>query len=264
MNPLPQPRIATLGEVRLEYIRSGTGSPTLVLINGSGGPLEGWHKVFGDLEALGTVFAYNRRGIGKSTKPKTPQTGEVMVDTLRALLRAAELAPPYLLVAHSLGGLIANLYARTYPQEVTGMVLLEATAPEDIAVMASLESPVQRFLKGAVDGVFGKDTFGDTAHVQRTVELIAEAPPFPEIPVVVVTGGKPAMAWLTPAPALAARAAHQRQLASLSPRGKQVIAASSGHFPQFSEPEVVIRAVRDAIEGLGPHYRDTAERLGED
>lgn len=250
MRSLPQPALATLGEARLEYLRSGTGSPTLVLINGSGGPLEGWHKVFAELEGLGTFFAYNRRGIGKSTKPTTPQTGEEMVETLRAVLQAAALQPPYLLVAHSLGGLIANLYARRYPQEISGLVLLEATAPEDIAVMASFESPVQRFLRGTIDLVFGQDPFGETAHVRRTVEQIADAPAFPEIPVVVVTGGKPALPWLTPAPAREARAAHQRQLAALSPRGKQIIAPRSGHFPQFSEPEVVIRAIRDTIEGL--------------
>ncbi len=223
------------------------GSPTIVLINGSGGPIEGWHRVFADLEKMGTVIAYNRPGIGKSTKPTSPQTGEVMVETLRALLLALDLAPPYLLVAHSFGGLIANLFARSHPQDVSGIVFLDATAPADIAAMTEFESRTQRVLKGVVDRVFGNDPFGETTHAPRTIALIAQAPSFPDIPVLVVTGGKPAMAWLTPTPALAARAAHQLQLASLSPSGMQIVAAKSGHFPQFSEPEVVIRAVREAI-----------------
>lgn len=248
MKALPQSRILTVGGSALEYARAGMGSPTIVLINGSGGPIEGWHRVFAELESLGTVIAYNRPGIGKSTKPATPQTGEVMVETLRALLLALKLAPPYLLVAHSFGGLIANLFARCHPQDVSGIVFLDATAPEDIAAMAAFESPTQRFLRGVVDRVFGQDPFGETTHAQRTVELIAQAPSFPDVPVWAITGGKPAMAWLTPPPALAARAAHQLHLASLSPRGKQIVAARSGHFPQFSEPEVVIQVVREAIE----------------
>ncbi|MBO9539945.1 alpha/beta hydrolase [bacterium] len=248
MKSLPHQQTINIGNTKLEFTRSGTGSPTIVLINGSGGPIEGWYRVFTELETLGTVFAYNRPGIGKSSKPTSPQTGEVMVETLRALLHAAELPPPYLLVAHSLGGLVANLFARHYPSDVMGMVLLDATAPADIDVMAACESPLQRFLKSTLDLVLGKDTHGETTHVRRTVELIDQAPSFPDLPLLVVTGGKPAMSWLTPKQALEARAEHQRQLASISPRGKQVVAAKSGHFPQLSEPEVVVQAVRDAIE----------------
>lgn len=248
MKSLPQKQTVSIGGATLEYVRSGKGAPIIVLINGAGGPIEGWHRVFTELETLGTVFAYNRLGIGKSSKPTTPQTGAVMLETLRTLLLKAHLPPPYLLVAHSLGGLIANLFARCYPQDVTGVVLLDATAPEDIDVMTTYESPLQRFVNGVVDRVFGKDTLGETAQIQHTVELINQAPAFPDIPVVVVTGGKPALSWLTPAPALAARAAHQQHLARLSSKGKHVIAQNSGHFPQFSEPEVIIQAVRAAIE----------------
>ncbi|WNG53540.1 alpha/beta hydrolase [Archangium gephyra] len=244
MKPLPPKQKASIQGQELEYLIAGQGSPTLVLINGAGGPIEGWLRVWEPLSALGTVFAYNRPGLGGSGKPVVSQTGDVIVESLRALLRHAQLAPPYVLVGHSLGGLAVNLFARTYPAEVSGVVLLDATAPEDVGVMASHRSGFQRFAQRTLDTLFGKDELGETEHVSRTVDLIQRAGPFPDVPLAVVTGGRPAMAWATPEQALAARAEHQRRLAALSPRGRQLLASRSGHFPQLTEPEVVVEAVR--------------------
>lgn len=183
----------------------------------------------------------------RAASQRNHKRGDVLVKTLHASLFQAGPAPPFILVGHSIGGLIANLFARTYPNEVGGVVFLDATAPEDVAAMAVHESSLQRVLKRLLDRVFGKDTFGEITHVQQTVSLIEQAPAFPDIPVVVVSGGKPAMSWLSSAPFLAARAEHQRRLSRLSPRGKQIIADKSGHFPQLSEPAVVVQAVRDVL-----------------
>ncbi|KFA91743.1 alpha/beta fold hydrolase [Archangium violaceum] len=244
MKPLPPKQKARIQGQELEYLIAGQGSPTLVLINGAGGPIEGWLRVWEPLSALGTVFAYNRPGLGGSGKPVVPQTGDVLVESLRALLSHAQLPPPYVLVGHSLGGLAVNLFARTYPAEVSGVVLLDATAPEDVGVMASHRSGFQRFAQRTLEALFGRDELGETEHVSRTVDLIQRAGPFPDVPLVVVTGGKPAMSWATAEQALAARAEHQRRLAALSPRGRQMLASRSGHFPQLTEPEVVVEAVR--------------------
>ena len=56
-----------------------------------------------------------------------PRTTQDKVADLHALLRAADIPGPYVLVAHSAGGLVARLYASTYPDEVVGMVLLDST-----------------------------------------------------------------------------------------------------------------------------------------
>jgi len=58
-SPLPKKK-TRVGDETLEHVVVGSGSPTIVLVNGSGGPIEGWHKVLAPLEALSTVFAYNR------------------------------------------------------------------------------------------------------------------------------------------------------------------------------------------------------------
>ncbi|GAB4255496.1 MAG: alpha/beta hydrolase [Thermoleophilia bacterium] len=231
----------------MEHVVVGTGTPAIVLINGSGGPIEGWHKVLVPLGELSTVFAYNRPGVGGSSKPTTPQTVDHMADTLRALLRKIELPSPYVLVGHSLGGLIVQLLARQYPSDVAAIVMLDATAPEDPAVMADYETIPQRIVRRTMDALFSGDANAETKHVARTSATIEQAGPFPAVPLLVVTGGKPAMRWGTAAKAQAKRADHQQKLARLSPFGRQIIAERSGHFPQFTEPEIVVAAVREAL-----------------
>jgi pimeloyl-ACP methyl ester carboxylesterase len=254
----PRRRAAVDGDI-LEYVvasTAGSSVPAIVLVNGAGGPIEGWYKVFEPLAALGTVLAYNRPGVGGSSKPVRPLTGSAMVSSLRGLLRQASPPPPYLMVGHSFGGLLVNLFARSFPTEVLGVVLLEATAPEDVSVMATHQTALQRFAQRALDTIFGKQPFAETEHASHTVGLIDRAGAFPPVPLVVVTGCRPAMAWATPGPALAARAEHQRRLAALSPRGKQLLAERSGHFPQITEPSVVIQAVREALsEAADPGAR---------
>ncbi|WP_052736095.1 alpha/beta fold hydrolase [Aquincola tertiaricarbonis] len=235
---------------RIEFAVQGHGRIGVVLVNGAGGPLEGWHRLWQPLAERTRVLAYNRAGIGRSARPVAAQAGPRLVAELRALMALAELPRPCLLVAHSLGGLIANLYARQHPGEVAGMVLLEATAPEDPPLLAAHAGRLQRLLQSTLDRVWPADPLGEVRQVPATLAALAAAPPFPAIPLRVVTGAAPAMAWATPAQARALRAAHQRGLATLSPHGQQVMAPRSGHFPQFSEPELVLREVLALLDLL--------------
>ncbi len=142
MQMMPKLAKAAVGGSTLEYAVSGSGKPVIVLVNGAGGPIEGWYKIYAKLEKLGTVFAYNRLGLGGSSKPAEPQTGIVVVETLHTLLNIVGLQPPYVLVGHSLGGLYVNLFARQYPQEVAGAVLLDATAPDDVRMLPQEQSAI--------------------------------------------------------------------------------------------------------------------------
>lgn len=67
----PKAKLSVAGEV-VEYVCAGAGSSTVVLVNASGGPIEGWYKVFAPIASFAKVFAYNRPGVGGSSKPKTP------------------------------------------------------------------------------------------------------------------------------------------------------------------------------------------------
>jgi pimeloyl-ACP methyl ester carboxylesterase len=94
-----------------------------VLFNGAGMSLQGWQPLYPEIEKLGRVFGWNRFGMQGSDAPRERQTGARVLGSLRELLGYVAIAPPYVLVAHSLGGLFANLYARLYPEEVAGVLV---------------------------------------------------------------------------------------------------------------------------------------------
>lgn len=241
---------ATIDGETIEYATAGIGAPAVVLVNGAGGPLAGWGRIWKTLSDCTATFAYNRAGIGRSSKPIHPQTGSHLVSSLAALLQAAQQQPPYLLVGHSLGGLIVNLFARTHPHLVAGVVLIEATAPDDPAQLAQYESGLQRTVRRLLDTVSPQSPLAEPAQVAATVAELKQAPPFPAVPLTVVTGTKPAMRWATRPEALATRAANQRQLVSLSPLGVRVEASRSGHFPQLTEPDLVAGTIIQLVERL--------------
>ena len=237
---------------------SGSGRPVFVLINGSGGPLEAWSGVSRVIEKHGTVLAYDRFGVDGSDKPRAPQTGREIVRTLRELLAAVGLRPPYVLVGHSLGGLYANLFARLHPEEVEAVVLVEAAHPRDVEALAAHRSPLTGAVQRIVDvvgAISGRNPFAEVEFVAETVGQIARAGPFPDVPLTVVTGAKSPPTVLMSAAARQIRLANQRDFLTLSSRTRQVIAERSGHFPQITEGAVVAQAIlttaRDATAGRG-------------
>lgn len=231
---------------RLGYMLSGEGSPAIVLVSGAGVSVQGWESLYPDIEKLGTVFGWNRFGLQGSDPPPDRQSGTVVIGSLRELLGYADLRPPYVLVAHSLGGLFANLYARLYPDEVAGVLFLESTHPGDRELLQKYEEQMVQSLGKllSLPEAFLRDNVErELACVEETAREIASAGAFPAIPVRVVTGGlTPRGAMLSPA-AVAAKRANQQALARLSPLGEQVIAQKSGHFPQLTEPGLVLAEI---------------------
>jgi pimeloyl-ACP methyl ester carboxylesterase len=119
---------------RLYLSCSGTGKPTVVLEAGLASDHSIWEKVtrkIGPLQAQ--VCMYDRYGLGRSdghdSPPETRSVAEIDSD-LHALLENAGIEPPYVLVSHSMGGLISRAYASRYPEQVAGMVMLD-TVPDD-------------------------------------------------------------------------------------------------------------------------------------
>ena len=230
----------------LEYALSGEGRPPIVLFNGAGMTLEGWRGLYPDVESIGATLAWNRFGVDGSDPPGALQSGALVVAAVRELLSYLAIAPPYVLAGHSIGGLYANLFARLHPREVAGVLLIEATHPRDEEVLHMDEGRLLRSLGKVLalpTWLFQDNLHSEIEAVGHLAREVQAAGPFPDVPVTVITGGMPPPRWLMPHEALQARLAHQQELARLSPRGEHVIARGSGHFPQLSEPQVVIDAL---------------------
>jgi hypothetical protein len=215
-----------------EYAIKGNDSPTIVLINGAGGPIEGWMKIWPLLDTSYTVLAYNRLGVDKSSEPTTPQHAGAMAEDLRKLLLTLELQPPYLLVAHSLGGFVAHLFATKYPQETMGVLFLEASTVEDVTTKANK-------IKGNQNS--------EVNCVGESVSQIKALSSFPNIPITVIAGFHPiARMWL-PKGRFYKRFEHQKKLLELSVQSSLVVATKSGHFPQMNEPRLVVESIYKMI-----------------
>lgn len=103
------------------------GGPTVILEAGAGGGAAGWATVQEMLAPRVRTCAYDRAGTGRSEPGKGPRTMTQEVFELHALLEAAQITGPYVLVGHSYGGLLARLFAERYEKDVVGVVLVDAT-----------------------------------------------------------------------------------------------------------------------------------------
>jgi predicted alpha/beta superfamily hydrolase len=124
----------------MQLVIAGRGSPTIVLEAGSGGTSRTWRTLMPELAGIARVVSYDRAGLGRSEPSPRPRSARVIAEELHDALRSARLPPPYVLVAHSAGGLYARVFAAMYPSEVVGVVLVDP-APEDFYERARREFP---------------------------------------------------------------------------------------------------------------------------
>jgi pimeloyl-ACP methyl ester carboxylesterase len=120
-----------VGGRRLHVYETGQGSPTVVLEAGIAATSLSWRLVQDEVAKFARVASYDRAGLGWSDPATQPLTLSRLVDDLHAVLHIAQLPAPYVLVGHSFGGLIVRAYARRYPAETAGLVLVDAVRPEE-------------------------------------------------------------------------------------------------------------------------------------
>ncbi len=113
----------------------GTGSPTVMLESGIGGDAYDWRSVQDDIAKQTRVCAYDRAGLGKSSPGPLPRDTKAEVADFEALLKAAELRGPYVLVGHSMGGYNVRLFAGRHPDDVAGIVLVDPSVENQLPVM---------------------------------------------------------------------------------------------------------------------------------
>ena len=116
-----------VGGHRLHLFCQGQGSPTVIMDAGLGDSWLTWSKTQPEIAKRTRACSYDRAGFGYSEPGPYPRDSKQIVAELHALLGAAMIPPPYLLVGHSFGGYNTRLYASTFPGEVAGLVLVDAS-----------------------------------------------------------------------------------------------------------------------------------------
>ena len=247
----------------------GMGSPTVVLISGTRGAHDDWtdlinpknptgvpkpgeSAVFPQISKFTRVCAYDRPGttlndntVTDSTPVLQPTTAQQGVADLHALLTAAGEPKSYVLVGHSWGGLIARLFASTYPDEVSGLVLVD---PASEFLKTSLTPEQWATYIQATKKLIESNRLEAPDH-ERTLDLLHGSPLVRAMPIVVLTSDKRFdFGAGGPETWAAWRTAHDRLAKLLN--AKHVSDTNSGHAIQMEQPQLVIDAVREVIEAV--------------
>jgi pimeloyl-ACP methyl ester carboxylesterase len=115
---------------------SDTGKPTVILEAGVASFSSNWVRVQDGLAAETQVVSYDRAGLGWSDPAAAPHDAAQSADDLHTALQAAGVGGPYVVVGHSYGGLVVRAFADLYPDQVAGMVLVDASHPDQWAALS--------------------------------------------------------------------------------------------------------------------------------
>ena len=278
----PNPPMAGLVDVgggrRLHLSCNGSGSPTVVLEAGYGdsgaiwsydpAPAAGRIMVHPGVAQHTRVCVYDRPGTstpGARDDPATrsdpvpmPRTAADLVTDLHALLRSAAVPGPYVLVGHSLGGILVRLYASTYPDDVAGMVLVDSSHEDQIRRWQQALTPQQwaLFTNQMQSAPAGFDERIDLDLSCDQLRDAAAVTPLRQMPLAVLAGAPPSNGTppgLLPADMLqkfdTIHIDLQNQLATLV-TGTQHITTTSGHNIQLDDPDSVITAITNVITAV--------------
>ena len=135
----PPGRLVDVGGHRLHLVRAGHGSPAVIFDAALGASSISWSFVLPEVARVTEACAYDRAGMGWSDAGPMPRTAGRIERELHELLARGEVRPPYVLVGHSFGGLVARLFAARRREDTAGLVLIEPAQPEDWAVPGESE-----------------------------------------------------------------------------------------------------------------------------
>jgi pimeloyl-ACP methyl ester carboxylesterase len=232
VQPTPAPQLIEVEGRKLSIQCMGSGSPVVILESGLGVYSGTWYKVFPEVAKFTRVCLYDRYGLGSSEPGLPPHTSEHMVAALHELLAKAQVPAPYLLVGQSFGGLNIHLFASTYPQEVAGMVFVDAIHPD-------LDTRIEA-LELNQEGIKFED-------ILASEDQVRAAGPIPTVPIIVLRHGLPfegGADWPTEK-VEALWEELQNPLAKLSSDSKVIVAENSHHRIEEDRPDVVIAAIQE-------------------
>ena len=269
-------KLVSVGTHRLHINCTGSGMPTVVIDSGLGGFSLEWNNIQASLSESMQVCTYDRAGYGWSDPGPEPRNTQTIATELHTLLLNAEIPGPYILVGHSFGGYNIRYYASMYPQTVLGMVLIDASHPEQFERLPQVEvKPSEVKRKNSWTVSISRPVLPDNYPTQAkqlafllmssyksaqtqaaeweqfraSAQQVTHEDHLPDVALTVVTRGK--RVW--PQNDFGDRselvwAEMQGELSHLTSHADQIIANESGHLVHLDEPQLVIAAIRKTVQ----------------
>ena len=234
----PPGRLVDVGgrSLHIRCVGPAAGKPVVILEAGAGDYSNRWTAVQDFLEPRVRSCAYDRAGFGWSAG--TQQSMSQDNADLRALLTAANIVGPYVLVGHSMGALLVRRYALRYPEGIVGMVLAGPTH-ENTRLFYPADNQWKRVREQAMP----------VGAVFQELHLARQANPVPlgDRPLIVLVGTRPDANVSTPDDVAREKAAELEDQPRISRNSKLVRDPSSGHHVQVDNPKLVADAIEDVV-----------------
>lgn len=254
-HPTPQPVITDgvvdIGGMSLHVHCVGEGQPTVVMDAGLGNDGTVWRDVQSAVVRSTRACVYDRAGLGYSSGPAPkPHTNRQMARELHQLLERAGLGAPYVLVGHSMGGINVRLFEAEHPDQVAGIVLVDATVDPVRSRAPVPEDELRKFEEMLRNvGELDFETFAAGAAEVRASSRSLGAKPL----VVLSRSLEDAPPWATPAQ-LAEMGSiwreQQAELPKLSTNAIQITVPNTHHYIQLEAPQVVAVAIVEVVASL--------------
>jgi pimeloyl-ACP methyl ester carboxylesterase len=227
----------------------GSGARTVILESGLGDTLEVWKDIQPLIAAHCTrTVSYTRAGYLGSDPANGPRDSATIVNELRDELGRRNIHPPYVLVGHSLGGLYMQYFARNFPAEVTGLLLVDSTHWDQhmvIDTQANQQYTVQREVTLFMPWIMRRE-LADSAQAGEQVHTSPAAAD--DVRTIVLSSTIPPKRSTVE---LQARAIQlQDEIAADFPSARHVFVTGAGHYIQRDKPAIVVNAARD-LAGCG-------------
>ena len=284
----PPGRLVDINGGRLHLVCQGEGAPTVVFESGLGSTHLDWCCVFPEVAKFTRAVAYDRAGYGWSGAGPLPRTGRQMVTELHDLLTQTGIRGPLVLVGHSYGGLTIRLFADQYPDEVDGLVLVDASH-EDQKAHVPVHPRLHQRLKEEIEWQWYRlrPLLARVGLLRLWFRRMSGGPQrTPEVQPIAWSLGLRAQGydWLwTEYPAIEATSAQvrgskladhlrtsilvggkdfpdpvwqkswlslQKDLSQRLPNATYQVVADSGHFIQLDQPHMVVDAIREIVTDI--------------
>lgn len=235
-----------IGGYKLNVNCYGKGNPTVIFESGLGGSNYDWEQVQPQISKITRTFSYDRAGIGGSDKSKLKRTSLNQVHELHTLLKAAKVKAPYVIVAHSIGGYNARLFAGIYPKEVAGIVFVDSSHENQLDFLEKSSKKVIEDTKYQFADT--EQSFDEILLSAKQVKDIRKKDSLRNIPIIVLSADEK----LSPSQIgynqiMKQIIDRQKDIASLSNKSKYIFVKNSGHYIQLDKPQVVIDAIKEII-----------------